>query len=112
MKKHFVFKGIKTAILIAAAVLLIGYVTMRIWNHLIPELFHGPAIGYYQAIGLLILSRIFFGGFKGKGCRGGCGCGMRGGSWKNRFEEKISNLTPDEREKFRKHMEERSCKSE
>ncbi len=107
MKRHYIFKGIKIALFVAGAVLLIGYVVMRLWNHLVPELFHGPAIGFCQAVGLLILSRILFGGFKGRGCGRHCGAGRWRGGWKKRFEEKLSNLTPEEREKFRKHMSDR-----
>jgi hypothetical protein len=109
MKRHYIFKGIKIAFFVSGAILLISYITMRLWNHLVPELFHGPVIGYCQALGLLILSKILFGGFKGRGCGRHCGNGGWRGNWKNRFDEKISNLTPEEREKFRKHMSE-CCK--
>lgn len=108
MKKWFILKGIKIALFVAAGVLLMGYATMSLWNWLIPELFHGPYITFCQAFGLFILAKILFGGFKGRGgCWGGhCG-GNRGGYWKQRFESKMSNMTQEEREKFRKHMSER-----
>jgi hypothetical protein len=36
---------------------------MLLWNALLPEIFGIKAIGYWQAAGVLILSRILFGGF-------------------------------------------------
>jgi hypothetical protein len=39
-----------------------GTIVMHLWNWLLPELFGWPQIGYWQAIGLLALCRILFGG--------------------------------------------------
>ncbi len=107
MKNWFILKGIKIALFVIAGVFLMGYIVLSLWNCLVPELFHGPHLTYIQALGLLILSKILFGGFKGKGWRGNCGCGHRNGRWKERFEDKMSKLSPEEREKFRKHMSDR-----
>lgn len=38
---------------------------MTLWNWLIPTLFSGPVISYWQAIGLLVLSKILFSGGHG-----------------------------------------------
>jgi hypothetical protein len=40
------------------AVFLIGYITMSLWNWLVPVLFNGPFITFWQALGLLLLSKI------------------------------------------------------
>lgn len=37
-------------------------VVMLLWNALVPELFKGPELGYWQTLGLLILSKILFSG--------------------------------------------------
>src|SRR2546429_1443972 len=50
---------------------------MSLWNWLVPSLFHGPAVRYWQAVGLLLLSRILFGGVRGRG-------GWRG-HWRQRM---------------------------
>ena len=50
---------------IAALAFLLGIVIMSLWNALLPGLFGLHTITFWQAIGLLILSRILFGGFKG-----------------------------------------------
>ncbi len=86
------------------AVLVFGYIVSALWNQLIPVLFHGPVITFWQAIGLLILSRILFRGFRFGG-RGGWG--HRGSMWRKRWQEKMANMTPEEREKFREEWRRR-----
>ena len=98
MKKWYVLKGIKIALFVAAGVLVFGYVVMSLWNWLVPVLFHGPVIGWWQAIGLLVLSKILFGGMRG---RGGHWRHRGGWYWRKRMEEKMASMTPEEREKFR-----------
>ena len=98
MKKWYVLKAVKVTVFVAAAVLVFGYVVMSLWNWLVPALFSGPVIGWWQAMGLLILSKILFGGMHGRGRWGG----HRGGwYWRKRMEEKMASMTPEEREKFR-----------
>jgi hypothetical protein len=61
-------KGLKYAgfgLLGVAAVFGFTFVVMWLWNWLVPELFHGPVIGYWQTLGLLILSKILFSGIGG-----------------------------------------------
>ena len=44
--------------------LLLGWMVfliMILWNALIPSLFKGPSLNYFQTAGLYLLSRIFFG---------------------------------------------------
>jgi hypothetical protein len=87
---------IAKGIMIGAVIgLVVGFVVMGLWNALIPELFHGPVITYWQAIGLLVLSHVLF--------RGHCGHGRgwRHESWRKKFEAKLAAMTPEEREKFR-----------
>jgi hypothetical protein len=42
-------------------IFVIAAVVMWLWNALIPDLFHGPVLGYWQALGLLLLVRLFVG---------------------------------------------------
>jgi hypothetical protein len=104
MKAKYIVKGIMFGLLCVAAFFAFGWVTMHLWNWLIPSIFTSVrAITFCEAIGLLILSRILFGGFRG-GWRGRCHRGHCGshGNWKSRWESKWSQMTPEEREKFRK----------
>lgn len=58
--------GEKVLIVIGGAILgfaflaLVGLVTMKLWNALMPDIFGVKSISYWQAWGLLILSCIFF----------------------------------------------------
>ena len=75
---------------------LFGELVMHLWNWLAPALFHLPPITFWQALGLLVLCRILFGGFGGHG---------RGRSRRERpSREKWARMTPEEREKFRQRM--------
>jgi hypothetical protein len=90
-KKFFVI----IPIIVIAVVLLFGWIVMRLWNAILPSVIHVGELSYWQAIGLLILSRILFGGFGGK--RFGGGPGMKGGMWK----EKWMSMSDEEKTKFR-----------
>ena len=106
-KKYKFLMGIKIVFGITAFVLLFGFGTMHLWNWLVPSLFHGPIINFCQAIGLLILSKILFGGHKfGRG--GHCGSnGYRGGRWKYKMQERFGNMTPEEKEKFKQRFKDK-----
>lgn len=45
-----------------AASLVLWWVAMLLWNALVPPLFGGPEIGYWQAAGLSVLASILSGG--------------------------------------------------
>lgn len=42
---------------------LFGYLIMYLWNWLMPAIFGLTTITFWQAVGLCLLSKIFFGGF-------------------------------------------------
>lgn len=44
--------------------LLFGYVVMLLWNWLMPAIFSLSVITFWQSVGLIILARLIFGGFK------------------------------------------------
>ena len=102
MKKGWRIAG--CVVLGALFLVAIAYVTMLLWNWLVPVLFNGPVISYWQAVGLLVLSKILF---SGKGSWGGHarGCDHRVSAWKN----KLSSMTPEEREAFKKKLNEKWC---
>ena len=61
---EYVTKGFKIFFFILLGIgiaLLVGYVVMRLWNWLMPELFDLPMVSYWQAVGVLILAKIIFG---------------------------------------------------
>lgn len=91
-------KGIGIAILGVGAVFGFTYVVMALWNAILPDLIHVGHLGYWQAMGLLLLCKILFGSFKMNG--GGNG---RHKHWKNKFE----NMNPEEKEAFKQRVKER-----
>ena len=89
--------------IVAAFMVLGGFVVMELWNWLMPAIFDLGIIDFWQALGLLILSKIFFGGFgMNRGCGGCCGSGHRGGHyWKHKFKKKWANMSEEDKEKWR-----------
>jgi hypothetical protein len=73
-----------------------SWLVMRLWNWLAPDVFGGHRISFWQAVGLFLLSKILFGGFRG-------GWGHRG-QWGRNMKERWEQMTPEQREKFRKGM--------
>ena len=76
-----------------------GVFVQLLWNWLTPPLFGLPQITFWQALGLLALCRILFGGL---GVGGSSGSRMR-----HRMNEHWEGMTPEERERFRRGMCER-----
>jgi hypothetical protein len=105
MKRHRALKMLGIGILVVALFFVLGFVVMALWNWLMPPIFGLHAITYWQAYGLLILSKILFGGLRG----GRGGCHGRRGKWGNRMAERWATMTPEEREKFREGMRGRWC---
>jgi hypothetical protein len=76
-----------------------GEVVLHLWNWLLPPLFGWREVTFWQALGILVLCRILFGG-----------CGWRGSGrsrFRRRMEERCERMTPEERERFRQRMRER-----
>ena len=95
-------------VLLGAAFLAgVGYVTMALWNVLVPSLFSGPVITYWQAVGLLILVKIFFHSFHRPWYHSHYDWYSRRSYWRKRFEEKMAGMSPEEREKFREEWKRR-----
>ena len=64
MNRRFkLFRALKIAVMITLFINIAGFGTMYLWNWLVPLLFHGPVVTFLQALGLLVLSKILFGGF-------------------------------------------------
>jgi hypothetical protein len=97
-------KALKFVFFAALFVAVAGFVTQSLWNWLVPSLFHGPIISFGQTLGLLVLTRILFGGF-GRGR--GASWAQKRRQWKQHMESQVSNLSPEERENFRQQMQRR-----
>ena len=89
------------ALFIIAGIFILGAVVMLLWNAILPDVLGVAALNYWQALGLLALSRILFGGFK---------FGPRGnhrGFGNPRFKEKFMNMSREERVNFKNEWKER-----
>lgn len=81
-----------------------GEVVMLLWNWLAPELFGLGQITFWQALGLLALCRILFGGF-------GLGGGSPRSNSRRRMRERWERMTPEERERFRQGLHNRGVRT-
>ena len=89
----------------AAFLSIVSLVVMDLWNYLAPGLFHLGSITFWQAMALFVLCKVLFGFGKG-GRRFGGG----GAPWMRRkMEERLKNMSPEDREKFKAEMENRMC---
>jgi hypothetical protein len=99
MRVRWIMKGFVIALLSLAVLLAAGYVVMWLWNWLVPPVIGWKTIDFFQAMGLLVLTRLLV-GFRGFG-----GWHHRHhGHWRARMAERWESMTPEEREKFRESM--------
>ena len=97
MKRYWARKILKIVAIVVLVIALVGFIVMQLWNWLLPGLFGWQPISYLQAVGILILSRILIGGFRGRG-------GGPSWHWRRRTLERWEKMTPEEREKFRQGL--------
>jgi hypothetical protein len=97
MKGHRIVRVARFILFAAVAAAVFSFFVMKLWNWLLPAIFGLRLIGYWQAVGLLILSKLLFGVW-----RGGPRPGMH---WRRRMMERWEQMTPEEREKFRAGMQ-------
>ena len=86
--RHHMGKGLVIGAVIFVA---LGLLVMTLWNALLPAILGVKAIGFWQELGILVLSRILFGGL-------GFRPGMFGAH--RRMHERWMNMTPEQREAF------------
>jgi Ca2+/H+ antiporter, TMEM165/GDT1 family len=96
MRRHWWLRGLRFLLFALLFVAVFSFFVMQLWNWLMPAVFGWHAITYWQALGLLVLSKILFGGFRGRPL------GRWG--WRRRMLERWEQMTPEEREKFRQSM--------
>ncbi len=100
MKTWWLAKAGKVLLIVAVKVVVFGFIVMGLWNALVPELFHGPHLGFWQAVGILVLSHLLLRGW-------GPPPSWHREHWRQRFEEKLASMAPEEREKFKAEWQRR-----
>ncbi|HLP22062.1 MAG TPA: hypothetical protein VK174_17230 [Chitinophagales bacterium] len=90
---NLILRGVGIFALFVVGFFVFGFVTMHLWNYVMPYLFKLPLIDFKMAMAMVILSKILFGGMH-----------MRPeGGWgqKKYWKAKWQSMTPEEREKFK-----------
>lgn len=82
-----------------AAIFGFGAVVMLLWNAILPAVLHVSTVTYWQALGILILSKILFSGFGGRG--------KHYGPSSPGFREKFRRMTDEEKESFKEEWRRR-----
>jgi len=88
MRKRWIFLAPAAILGILLFIAIGGEVVRQLWNWLLPPIFGWRQITFWQAVGILALCRILFGGFGRHGCY-------------------RSKMTAEERERFRQGMRRR-----
>ena len=103
MRRFTVKKGIMFVTFVIVAIIIFSGVVMTLWNNILPAVLGVKAITFFQALGILVLSRLLFGGF---------GTRRWGNSqkWKN-LKDKWATMNDEEREEFKMEFRDR-CRSE
>jgi hypothetical protein len=103
MRRKWIFMAPLATLGILLFIFIGGEIVMRLWNWLLPPLFGWREITFWQALGLLVLCRILFGGFGHHGShRAGLPSRVR-----RRMQERCGQMTPEERERFRQRVQAR-----
>lgn len=107
-------KGMWVGKILLGVLLFIAFVyimiagTQYLWNWLVPSLFAGPIITFWQTAGLLLLSKILLWPIGKSRCHGN----QHGGPWKYYWKEKWTNMTPEEKDRIKQKMKEKWCYKE
>ena len=102
MKGKKRFKFIAVPIFIGAILFLLSFIVMHLWNFALAKAVNLNEINFWQAMALLILSKILF----------GFGMGGRRKSWmaRRKWYGEVPPLTEDQKEAFKNKWKE-YCKS-
>jgi hypothetical protein len=96
MRRRWIFLAPLAVLAILLFVAIGGGVVQQLWNWLLPPLFGWRQVTFWQALGILALCRILFGGF---GLHGADHARSRRG-----MTERWEHMSPEERERFRQGM--------
>src|SRR5262249_26015727 len=89
-------------LIVLGALVLLSLAVFALWNGVLTDVFDVKSITYWQALGLLVLARILFGGFPGR--RGG----PFGAPWRKRMlMERWQSMTREKREELQRRLRDR-----
>jgi hypothetical protein len=91
MKALNVLKYIGFGILGTAFIIGVIFGVQALWNWLIPDLFNGPELSWWQTLGLFILSKILLTGIAPGGSHN-----KHDNKWKKKFQERCREKTTED----------------
>jgi len=100
MKKFWIKKAMMFLLILIAAMVVFGFVVMGLWNAILPAVIGVKTINFVQALGILLLSKILFGGFGGGRWRGSS-------AWKQKMKQRWDGMSPAEKEQFKSEWKNR-----
>ena len=100
MRRRWIFLAPLVILAILLFIAIGGEVVLQLWTWLLPPIFGWRQITFWQAVGILALCRILFGGFGHHG--------FHRSNFRRRMAERWEHMTPEERERFRQGMR-RGC---
>jgi len=95
MKALKVMKYTGFGILGIGAMFLFVWLVMLLWNALVPELFNGPVLSYWQTAGIFLLSKILLSGFGGGRSKKSSSHNYKS-DWKSKYHDKYKKRCSDE----------------
>jgi len=107
---YWVKKILGFIVLGTSAILVITYLFMLLWNMLIPDLFNGPILNFYQALGLMVLAKMLFGfgsvgkQYDWKNKESITHFSTKKEEWKQKLESKMAHMSNEDKEKFKNSM--------
>ncbi len=92
-------RAFQIPLMILITIVPLGFAVWALWNNILVDVLHVGRINFWQALGILGLSKILFTG----GPWGSWGRYQRQkyGPWKRDMQEKLESMTPEEKEKFK-----------
>ena len=81
---------------VAAFVGLFTSIVYWLWNSVLVDVLSVKAITFWQALAILVLAKVLFGGFPSRR--------VFGPPWRRRMMERWESLTPEQRDQMREEM--------
>lgn len=107
MKKRFWPLKVLGVLLIVTVVFgTLSFIVMQLWNNVLAAVVHVGLVTFWQAAGILLLSKILF-GFGPKGPWGRRHQNPEAHAWRKQMLGKWQNMTPEERKKFKQEFKDR-----
>ena len=101
------YRGLRLLLLFLAFIAAASAAVMWLWNAVLAIAVDGVRpLTYWQALGLLVLARLLFGGFR----FGASNSSRQHGHKASYFREKWMHMTPEERQRFKEAWKERCAK--